>query len=210
MEDYSQWTGRRVFLHFFGIITQHLIFKEIDMKSIVLSSVVTALLVFTGCSSKEPAVDSKAQQSAAEEVQAVETETVSAENSVVNSNTDATAMTMAEIESKLPTVYFAFDKYDITPEMQAKIDAAAELGNTEKAKSLNVKLEGNCDEWGSDEYNFALGLKRADAVKKALVADGIDASRISMVSYGESNPVCSEHTKECWAKNRRVDFKLLP
>jgi peptidoglycan-associated lipoprotein len=179
------------------------------MKSIVLSSVVTALLVFSGCSSKEPAVDSKTENVStptSQEVQAPETETVSTQNSVVNAGT----MTMSEIESKLPTVYFAFDKYDITPEMQAKIDAAADLGKADAAKSLNVKLEGNCDEWGSDEYNFALGLKRANAVKKALVADGIDAKRISMVSYGESNPVCTEHTKECWAKNRRVDFKLLP
>jgi peptidoglycan-associated lipoprotein len=184
------------------------------MKSIVLSSVVTALLVFSGCSSKEPAVDNKTEEvsaPAAQEVAAVETETVSPENSVVNSNTANSAeMTMAAIESKLPTVYFAFDKYDITPEMQAKIDAAAELGKADEAKSFNVKLEGNCDEWGSDEYNFALGLKRAEAVKKALVADGIDASRISMVSYGKSNPVCTDHTKACWAKNRRVDFKLLP
>ncbi len=181
------------------------------MKSIVLSSVVTALLVFSGCSSKEPAVDSKAQQAPVEEVKTVDTETVSTENSMVDSNTgNSASMTMSEIESKLPTVYFAFDKYDITSEMQAKIDAAAELGKSDEAKSLNVKLEGNCDEWGSDEYNFALGLKRAEAVKKALVADGIDASRISMVSYGESNPVCTEHTRECWAKNRRVDFKILP
>ncbi len=184
------------------------------MKSIVLSSVVTALLVFSGCSSKEPAVDNKTEEvsaPAAQEVQAPATETVSSENSVVNSSTANSAeMTMAEIESKLPTVYFAFDKYNITPEMQERIDAAAELGKTDAAKSLSVKLEGNCDEWGSDEYNFALGLKRAEAVKKALVADGIDASRISMVSYGESNPVCTEHTKECWAKNRRVNFKLLP
>ncbi len=184
------------------------------MKSIVLSSVVTALLVFSGCSSKEPAVDNKTEEvsaPAAQEVQATATETVSSENSVVNSSTEnSTEMTMTEIESKLPTVNFAFDKYNITPEMQARIDAAAELGKTDAAKSLSVKLEGNCDEWGSDEYNFALGLRRAEAVKKALVADGIDASRISMVSYGKSNPVCTEHTKACWAKNRRVNFKLLP
>ncbi|MBA1432894.1 MAG: OmpA family protein [Epsilonproteobacteria bacterium] len=187
------------------------------MKSIVLSSVVTALLVFSGCSSKEPAVDSKTEEvsaPAAQEVQAPATETVSSEESVVNSSTEnaanSTETTMAAIESKLPTIYFAFDKYNITPEMQERIDAAAELGKTNAAKSLSVKLEGNCDEWGSDEYNFALGLKRAQAVKNALVADGIDASRISMVSYGESNPVCTDHTKECWAKNRRVNFKLLP
>jgi len=182
------------------------------MKSIVLSGVVAALLVFSGCSDKEPVVDTQnsEQVAAPTEVAAVETETVSTEDSMVNSSTNSAEMTMAEIESKLPTIYFAFDKYDITPEMQERIDAAAELGKKDITKSLSVKLEGNCDEWGSDEYNFALGLKRAEAVKKALVADGIDPSRISMVSYGESNPVCTEHTKECWAKNRRVNFKLIP
>jgi len=180
------------------------------MKSIVLSSVAVALLVFSGCSSKEPVVEAQTEEvatPATQEVQAVETETVASEDSMVNSASNE--LSMADIESKLPTIYFAFDKYDISPEMQAKIDAAAELGKA-TAGDYKVKLEGNCDEWGSDEYNFALGLKRADAVKKALVNDGIDAARISMVSYGESNPVCTEKTKECWAKNRRVDFKLLP
>jgi peptidoglycan-associated lipoprotein len=182
------------------------------MKSIVLSGVVAALLAFSGCSDKEPVVDTQNSEKVAAptEVAAVETETVAAEDSMVNSSTNSAEITMAEIESKLPTIYFAFDKYDITPEMQERIDAAAELGKKDIAKSLSVKLEGNCDEWGSDEYNFALGLKRAEAVKKALVADGIEANRISMVSYGESNPVCTEHTKECWAKNRRVNFKLIP
>lgn len=185
------------------------------MKSIVLSSVVVALLAFSGCSTKEPAVDTKTEEvkaPVAQEVEAVQTETVSSENAQVNSSTNEmnnNTMSMNAIESKLPTIYFDFDKYNIKPKMQEEIDAAAELGKT-SAKSFNVKLEGNCDEWGSDEYNFALGLKRANAVKKALVADGIDASRISMVSYGKSNPVCTEHTKECWAKNRRVNFKLLP
>ncbi|ADN08831.1 peptidoglycan-associated lipoprotein Pal [Sulfurimonas autotrophica] len=180
------------------------------MKSIVLSSVVTALLVFSGCSTKEPAVQKKTEEVASpvvQEVEAVTTETVASENSTINSSTNE--LSMNAIESKLPTIYFDFDKYNIKPEMQERIDAAAELGKT-GAKAFSVKLEGNCDEWGSDEYNFALGLKRANAVKKALVADGIDPSRISMVSYGESNPVCTEHTRACWAKNRRVNFKLLP
>ena len=183
------------------------------MKSIVLSSVVTALLVFSGCSSKDVAVDTEANKApmeevVAQEVEVVDVETVAAEDSMVNSVSNAN-LSMADIESQLSSVYFAFDKFDLDSQTQAKITTAAELGKT-GASNYNVKLEGNCDEWGSDEYNFALGLKRADSVKKALVAEGIDASRISMVSYGESNPACTEKTATCYAQNRRVDFKLLP
>ena len=186
------------------------------MKNIVLSGVVATLLLFSGCSTKDPAVDTKANETekpAAQEVKAVETETVASEDSAVDSSSSNSSsnsnLSMADVESQLSSIYFGFDQFSVDSEMQAKIESASELGKT-GAVDYNVKLEGNCDEWGSDEYNFALGLKRAEAVKKALVADGIDASRISMVSYGKSNPVCSDHTKECWAKNRRVNFKLLP
>ncbi len=182
------------------------------MKSIVLSSVTVALLVFSGCSDKAPAVDESLNGQNTQEVAPVGTETVATDDSSVNGANGSnlsSSQTKREIEQQLPTIYFAFDKFDVVATEQAKLERAAELGKT-KAQSYNVKLEGNCDEWGSDEYNFALGLKRANAVKEALVADGIDAKRISMVSFGESNPVCTDKTQECWAKNRRVNFKLLP
>jgi peptidoglycan-associated lipoprotein len=118
-------------------------------------------------------------------------------------------MALSEAEAKLGSVYFDYDKFAITSAMKTKL-----ASNSEAVKMVTdtytVRVEGNCDEWGSDEYNFALGLKRAYAVKKALMAEGTDASKISMVSYGESNPVCANKTQECWAKNRRVDFSLLP
>ncbi len=193
------------------------------MRNIVLSSVAVALLMLSGCSSKEPAVDTKTEEQTVTEQQVdqnqnggeaaeVATEEVSTEMQAVGGESvtsDTNEMNMMEIQSKFQTVYFDFDKFNIRPDQQDKVKADAEVAKAAPAE-LKIKLEGNCDEWGSDEYNFALGLKRAKSVKEALVAEGVDAARISMVSYGESNPVCTEHTKECWAKNRRVDFKVLP
>ena len=178
------------------------------MKSIVLSSVVTALLVFSGCADKEPVVDDNAaNQGLVQEVEDVKMETVSADNSMVNSSSNS--MSMSDVEGQIPSIYFAFDKFSISSDMQSDISTGVSIANN-AGSDFNVKLEGNCDEWGSDEYNFALGLKRANAVKKSLVAEGVSPDRISMVSYGESNPTCSDKTQECWSKNRRVDFKLLP
>ena len=75
---------------------------------------------------------------------------------------------------------------------------------------LLVRIEGNTDEWGTDEYNYALGLKRAVAVRDALVAKGVSRSKTVLISYGESKPTCTNQTKECWAENRKVTFKILP
>jgi len=203
------------------------------MKSIVLSSVTIALIVLSGCSDKEPAVDEKpavekpavekpADEKVVEKVEEVKTEIVASDDALVNSDNTALesnsiddssnssdSMSISDIENKLSTIYFAFDQFNISSDMQYKIsDDVSAINKSET--SFNIKLEGNCDEWGSDEYNFALGLKRANAVKKALIAEGIDSEKISMVSYGESNPTCNDQTQECWSQNRRVDFTLLP
>ncbi|MBU1215989.1 OmpA family protein [bacterium] len=174
------------------------------MKNVILSGVVATLLVFSGCADKEPVVDnSDLNKQVVQEV--VPVQAVAADNGDMMTD----AMRMAALEKELATVYFAFDKYDIVGDNTSKVSNDASVLNAQ-ASAYGIKLEGNCDEWGSDEYNIALGLKRADAVKKALVSEGVSESRISMVSYGESNPTCSDKTKECWSQNRRVDFKLLP
>jgi peptidoglycan-associated lipoprotein len=174
------------------------------MKKVILSGVVATLLMFSGCADKEPVVDnSDLNKGAVQEVAQVQE--VAADNGDMMTD----AMRMAALEKELATVYFAFDKYDIVGDNTSKVSSDASVLNS-KASTYGIKLEGNCDEWGSDEYNIALGLKRADAVKKALVSEGVSESRISMVSYGESNPTCTDKTKECWSQNRRVDFKLLP
>jgi len=104
------------------------------------------------------------------------------------------------------SIYFAFGDYGISGEMQRKVSANAARAAQSSGK---IKIEGNCDEFGTDEYNYALGLKRAKSAKDSLASNGVEANRMVVVSYGESNPSCTEHNKACWQQNRRVEFKLL-
>jgi peptidoglycan-associated lipoprotein len=108
----------------------------------------------------------------------------------------------------LKEVYFDFDKYDIRAEDAKTLDAnAAWL----KSNGDNlVLIEGHCDERGTNEYNLALGERRAKATMNYLVSQGIQANRITIISYGEERPVCTEKTEACWAKNRRAAFLVKP
>ena len=74
--------------------------------------------------------------------------------------------------------------------------------------NVTVTIEGHCDERGTNEYNLALGDRRADSAKAFLVDLGIAASRLTTISYGEERPLCTQKTEECWAKNRRDHFVL--
>ncbi|RME87720.1 MAG: peptidoglycan-associated lipoprotein Pal, partial [Zetaproteobacteria bacterium] len=73
---------------------------------------------------------------------------------------------------------------------------------------VKVRVEGNCDERGTREYNLGLGQRRADSVKNYLTSHGIAPNRIETISYGEERPVCTEHNEACWAQNRRADIRL--
>jgi len=77
-----------------------------------------------------------------------------------------------------------------------------------KKKGQSVEVAGNCDERGADEYNLALGTRRADAGKKFLVNLGYSGGQVSTLSYGEEKPVCTEHSEDCWWKNRRDDIRF--
>ena len=108
----------------------------------------------------------------------------------------------------LKEVYFDFDKYDIRAEDAKTLDANAAWLKS-NADNL-VLIEGHCDERGTNEYNLALGERRAKATMNYLVSQGIQANRITIISYGEERPVCSEKTEACWAKNRRASFLVKP
>ncbi|HEY9230052.1 MAG TPA: OmpA family protein, partial [Gemmatimonadaceae bacterium] len=75
--------------------------------------------------------------------------------------------------------------------------------------NVRVRVEGNADDRGSDEYNQALGMRRAQTARKYLIDNGIDAARIDIASYGEERPVCQEHEESCWSRNRRDEFVIV-
>jgi len=104
-------------------------------------------------------------------------------------------------------IHFDFDASEILAADKPVLDRKA--GVLGANKPIRIRVEGNTDERGSDEYNLALGMRRAAAAKLYLTRRGIDASRIETVSYGEERPVCQEHDEACWAKNRRAEFAVL-
>jgi peptidoglycan-associated lipoprotein len=104
----------------------------------------------------------------------------------------------------LRNVYFDFDRYEIRPGDAAVLtEVAAWL---KAHPNVLVLIEGHCDERGTNEYNLALGQRRATATRDYLVSLGVAASRITLISYGEERPVCIGRDEACWAQNRRAHF----
>jgi len=113
--------------------------------------------------------------------------------------------------SGVENIYFAVDQYDITSDKIPTIYSNANALRARVNAGSKLKVEGHCDASGSDEYNYALGLRRAKATKDALVAKGLKSDNILMISMGESSPECLDNASaSCYAKNRRVEFKIAP
>ncbi len=110
-------------------------------------------------------------------------------------------------ESDFVTVYFDFDKYNLVESAKKALDNNAQV--LKDNPSVIVRIEGNCDERGTVEYNLSLGEKRAAAAQKYLTDLGIAASRIQTISYGKEKPVAMGHDEGSWSKNRRDDFKIM-
>jgi peptidoglycan-associated lipoprotein len=105
--------------------------------------------------------------------------------------------------ANLKDVFFDFDKYDIRASDATLLDTNAAWLKTNNSLVL---IEGHCDERGTNEYNLALGERRAKAAMNYLVGQGVQANRITIISYGKERPTCTEHSEACWAKNRRAHF----
>lgn len=109
-----------------------------------------------------------------------------------------------EEPSALKDVLFDYDKYSIRDDARPVLDNVASF--LKKNGTINISIEGHCDERGTNEYNLALGEKRAKAAKDYLISLGVMPARLSIITYGEEKPLCTEHNETCWQKNRRAHF----
>src|ERR1700741_584993 len=182
----------------------------INYRGVVFCFVLSAFVALAGCSSKtaQPDVPSTASASPPAETPK---QPAAPSSSTTSSSLDALKRgdsTATPASSPLQEVYFDFDSYDLRPDAR---DVLKTNGQWLKANpAAQIQIEGHCDERGTGEYNLALGSKRAQSVKDYLVTLGVSGDRLSTISYGEEVQVCTEHSEECWQKNRRARFVVQP
>ena len=181
---------------------------------IIMVALGLTFILLEGCAKKELVKESSEQPQNAVKQEMAKPNVPVAQQEVAKPNVPITEQEAAKpaseseqemtATSELKDIHFDFDKYSLRPEDRKILTANAKwlLKNTKYA----VKIEGNCDERGTDEYNMALGQKRADTAKKYLIDMGINKNRISTISYGKERPLDPAHNEEAWAKNRRDHF----
>lgn len=168
-------------------------------QKLLLTTAIISLFL-SGCGQPAPDLSGKNNVSDANHI---EGDTVSIDENGYGNGSTANYNSSSD---GFKSIYFGFADYSISSDMESNMNRNVEVANTASSK---IKIEGNCDEFGTDEYNYALGLKRAKAVKDSIVAQGVDSSRMILVSFGESNAVCTEPSDSCYQRNRRVDIRLV-
>jgi len=178
--------------------------KVLNMHWIVMA--LLCLLLAAGCA-KKPA-PTPVEPAPAETVMPAETvsgvdETKMSESAVSESTMQAAETAVAE----LMRIHFDFDQFTLSAE--ARETLAANAAYLQANSDARIRIEGHCDERGSDEYNLALGERRAQAAKDYLVTLGVAADRLETISYGEEMPLDPASNESAWAKNRRAEFKEI-
>ncbi len=192
--------------------------KTLTLAGVALLIVSLTCIVFTGCAPEKKAlVDdrgagvSKSDQLSAAEQQRIRDEearqrALREQELREKAMRDREAAAAAAKGSGFENIYFGFDQYALTEEARATLKKHADWLRANRGYAM--RIEGHCDERGTNEYNLALGQRRADATKKYLVGLGADARRLSTVSYGEEKPLDPGHDEAAWAKNRRAQFAV--
>ena len=106
----------------------------------------------------------------------------------------------------LKDIFFEFDKYDLDSDSRRILQGNAEF--LKRNQDLHVEIQGHCDERGGNNYNIALGERRAHSTKKYLVSQGVDSSSVHVIAYGEEKPFCFSSNETCWFQNRRAHFMV--
>jgi peptidoglycan-associated lipoprotein len=173
-----------------------------NVSTLIALGLVASVGVLTGCP-KQPTTTADMSKGSATPPAATapKTEAPTIETPSVGEQEIAGA---GKLITAMKTVYFDYDKSDIREDMKPVLQANAKWLSTNTA--VKVQIEGHCDERGTNEYNLALGQRRADAVKRYLIALGVSAGRLSTISYGEERPVCTEPDESCMSRNRRGQF----
>jgi peptidoglycan-associated lipoprotein len=109
-------------------------------------------------------------------------------------------------EQSVQDIYFDYDRADLRPASQQALAKAAQV--IKQHPNWRVRIEGNCDDRGSTEYNLTLGEERANAARQSLVQQGITGDQLQTISYGKEKPVCTQASEDCWQKNRHDHFVL--
>ncbi len=168
------------------------------------------LLVGAGCAKKSTSsMPPGATKVKVEDKSDYSEDTVGEESQVDESTLAAEARKEAQaraVEEMQFRIHFAFDSYELNDEARMVLGRKAEL--MKEFPELTMVIEGHCDERGTEEYNLALGERRARAAFEHLVILGIEPERMSVVSFGEERPLDSGHNETAWAQNRRDEFKI--
>jgi len=176
------------------------------MKRIVLA--MTVALVLSACGSAVKLDDTKVEDRTGKAVSGSNEDSKTDTGQVNGKNLDTKDLNGTELEkfmkSTTRTVYFDYDSFVIRPEFQSVIEAHAKFIKANNARK--VTLEGHTDERGGREYNLALGQKRAEAVRKALVLQGVPDSQLEAVSFGKEKPAVLGNSEAAMEKNRRAEI----
>lgn len=177
-------------------------------KVVVMAAI--AALGLTACSKSKPEApepQSSAEQKATQPAVDHEAEARRAREAEEARLREEAARAAAAARATLTEmVFFDFDQFSIRGDAKSKLEAKLPILRADA--SIQLRIDGHADERGSDEYNLALGLRRANAVKDFLTGYGIDTSRLQVRSLGETTPLDKRSNEEAWAKNRRAEFAI--
>ncbi|MCF8025543.1 MAG: peptidoglycan-associated lipoprotein Pal [Desulfobacteraceae bacterium] len=197
--------------------------KRINIRFILFCILVLSLAAFVSCAKKPPesAVSQEKQQQVSETETTAEAEkTRQAQQEEEISEQELEARKRAEAKQRREKqkeekargqflsekVYFEFDDSSLTDDAREVLRRKSRW--IRDNPDACIIIEGHCDERGTDEYNLALGSRRAESVKDFLVKTGVDASRLTTISYGEERPAVKGHNEDVWTKNRRAEFRF--